>query len=273
MSSISFDRAADYYDETRGYPPGVDAAIAAAIAAAAGAGPATRFLEVGAGTGRIALPLIAAGGDYSGIDLAPLMLDRLRAKIAAFQAGHPEAQPRAALTLGDATALPYSDGEFDAVLTVHVLHLISGWEQALGEIDRVLKPGGCYLNCADSFTTEAAKRSVQHLWTTIVRELGFPAQDGHGVGAGLDRVAEALRARGWATEQLRTVTWDVAVSPAMEVAHIAQRLWSRTWNVPDDLFAAALPRLEDAARARYGAEYDRPQHATGQFVINRARKP
>lgn len=272
MSSISFDRAAAYYDATRGYPPGVDAAIAAAIAAAAAADATTRFFEAGIGTGRIALPLIVAGYDYTGIDLAPLMVERLRAKLDAYAAAHPDFTPRVALSLGDATALPYPAGAFDVALTVHVMHLIPNWEAALDEILRVTRPGGWYLNCGDDFAANATKNHAQHVWTEIVRDLGFQAQDSRGIGAGRETINTALRQRGMAPEVLRTVTWDAPMTPAAEVARIGQRLWSRTWDVPDAIFAASLPRLDAAMRAQYGAAYEQPQPASGQFIITRARK-
>jgi SAM-dependent methyltransferase len=44
------------------------------------AGPAGRVLELGIGTGRIALPLVARGLDIHGVDASPAMVARLRAK-------------------------------------------------------------------------------------------------------------------------------------------------------------------------------------------------
>ena len=58
MSPASFDRAAEYYDTTRGYAPGSAEGIRDAIVTYTGAGRNARFLELGVGTGRIALPFI-----------------------------------------------------------------------------------------------------------------------------------------------------------------------------------------------------------------------
>jgi ubiquinone/menaquinone biosynthesis C-methylase UbiE len=49
---------------------------------------------------------------------------------------------RATLRRTDATALPFADGRFDAVLSVLMLHHVVAWEQALTEAVRVLRPGG-----------------------------------------------------------------------------------------------------------------------------------
>ncbi len=70
------DRMADVYDEWLGVPGGTDDE-AAFLAGLAGAGPA---LELGIGTGRVALPLAQAGVDVRGIDASEAMVERLRAK-------------------------------------------------------------------------------------------------------------------------------------------------------------------------------------------------
>ena len=49
---------------------------------------------------------------------------------------------RAALSVQDATSLPYADETFDAVLIANALHIMPRPEKALAEIYRVLKPGG-----------------------------------------------------------------------------------------------------------------------------------
>ncbi|MGQ9836552.1 MAG: hypothetical protein ACUVRV_00945 [Cyanobacteriota bacterium] len=53
--SVCFDRAASFYDVTRGFPAGVDEEIADAILSAVEATQNTYFLEVGIGTGRLSL--------------------------------------------------------------------------------------------------------------------------------------------------------------------------------------------------------------------------
>ncbi len=130
--SVSFDRAADYYDATRALPA---AAMERVLGALEGRmRPAGRALEIGAGTGRYTVPLRAAGVDIMGLDLSGPMLRRLRQK-----------DTRLPVAQGDATALPFADGTFGAVLAVHVLHLVPGWRAALAEAVRVLRRRGLLL--------------------------------------------------------------------------------------------------------------------------------
>src|SRR5579862_5408899 len=123
--SISFDRAASYYDATRGFPPEAVELVASAIVAASDAGPRARWFEPGVGTGRIALPLIKRGCHYTGVDLSPRMLEVLRAKL---DATLPDWPTRVTLIEGDITALPLPDATFDVAVAVHVFHLVSSWE-------------------------------------------------------------------------------------------------------------------------------------------------
>jgi hypothetical protein len=49
--SVTFNQAADFYDETRGFPPGEEAHVGALVARAGQLTRTSRVLEVGIGTG------------------------------------------------------------------------------------------------------------------------------------------------------------------------------------------------------------------------------
>jgi SAM-dependent methyltransferase len=135
VGGISFDRAADYYDATRRLPDDVDARVSEILHSELR--HRGRALEIGVGTGRIALPLVQRGIDLIGMDLARTMLARLVAK------GR-RANPLW-LVAGDGTALPLAGASVDAVLMCHVLHLVPDWRGALDEAVRVLRPHGVLL--------------------------------------------------------------------------------------------------------------------------------
>src|SRR5690348_12256315 len=99
--SLSFDRVAECYDATRGFPPGIDQQIGAGFRRASGLPAGARLLEIGVGTGRIAIPLAAQGYRYTGVDISTAMMQRLRERL-------PDS---IALDLvrADATALPLRD--------------------------------------------------------------------------------------------------------------------------------------------------------------------
>lgn len=135
VAGVSFDRAADYYDATRGLPGDIAKSVADVLSSELSG--AELCLEIGVGTGRIALPLAERGIDLVGIDLAPSMLARPLAN-----AGGSLPFP---LVTGDVTSLPLAAASVDAVLGCHVLHLIPDWQFALDEAGRVLRPDGVLL--------------------------------------------------------------------------------------------------------------------------------
>src|SRR5689334_24267582 len=110
-NSISFDRAAHFYDRTRLlHEPIAKHGIQAILDLT---GPKARVLDVGTGTGRISIPLLERGLDLIGCDLSAKMLMRLQEK-----------RPSARIVQADASLLPFPASHFDVVLTVHVMHLI-----------------------------------------------------------------------------------------------------------------------------------------------------
>lgn len=98
-------------------------------------GPRRRILDAGCGTGvNLAwLRRYAGGGEVFGIDLVRTALDFCRER------GHPS------LAQASVTALPFADDSFDLVTSFDVLVQLPGEgadEAALGEMWRVLRPGG-----------------------------------------------------------------------------------------------------------------------------------
>src|SRR5688572_6901742 len=93
-----------------------------------------RVLEVGVGTGRN-LPLYAADGSVTGIELSPAMLAIARRRAAGLGLD-------VDLRTGDAQALPFGDESFDTVVCALSLCTIPDPATAIAEMRRVLVPGG-----------------------------------------------------------------------------------------------------------------------------------
>jgi SAM-dependent methyltransferase len=98
-----------------------------------------RVLEIGPGTGYYSLDLaewLGAEGTLELFDIQQEMLDHTMRRVAE------RGLTNVIATLGDATALPHADDSFDAVVLTAVLGEIPDQAAALGEIARVLRPGG-----------------------------------------------------------------------------------------------------------------------------------
>ncbi len=127
QESISFDRLASVYDETRGGVIRGEGFARDLMTWVRG----PRILEIGVGTGAVALPLSEKlGTPVFGIDLSRAMLDRARERLGPIVA------------VGDAQQLPVASGSTDSVLVVWVLQLVSDMAAVMSEIKRVLRPGG-----------------------------------------------------------------------------------------------------------------------------------
>ncbi|MFI9202951.1 class I SAM-dependent methyltransferase [Streptomyces sp. NPDC053048] len=98
--------------------------------------PAGRALDVACGTGRQTERLLALGHRPVGVDASPTMLDRARRKL-----------PGGAFVVADMCALPFTSGGFDVVTCCLGLAHQAGLRQAVGELARMLRPGGHAIVC------------------------------------------------------------------------------------------------------------------------------
>jgi ubiquinone/menaquinone biosynthesis C-methylase UbiE len=280
MSPISFDRAAEYYDTTRGYAEGSAERIRDAIVAYTGAGPGTRFLELGVGTGRIALPFIRAGYHYMGVDVSSAMMARLASKLAGDQIA---AAYRYELRQADITALPFEAACFDVIIAVHVLHLVEGWQQAVQQARRVLRPGGWLLCGSDETPGEdgasadarlPAPLRVRRKWWEMRRELGLGRSAGRSNAHGYDaRLSEYLRSTGARVERVRLAAFAL---PPISAREMAERIKARVFSSDWDTAAAAQAHLSaglDEWLAQTIEAPDAPETIEGEFMAITATWP
>ena len=122
---------------------GQASAIHRETVALAGVAPGESVLDVGCGTGTLAIMAKAkagAGGEVHGVDAAPEMIEVAREKAA-------KRRVDVQFRVGLIEELPFPDDEFDIVLSTFMLHHLPDdlKRQGFAEIHRVLKPGGRFL--------------------------------------------------------------------------------------------------------------------------------
>lgn len=140
QASTYGDRFADVYDDWYGEVTDADVCTRrlAGLIAEAGGGP---VLELGIGSGRLALPLARRGIEVHGIDASAAMLDRLRAKPGA---------GAIRLTQGDMADLDLPEGPpfsivFVAFNTFFNLGSVDAQQRCLRRVAERLAPGGLFV--------------------------------------------------------------------------------------------------------------------------------
>jgi SAM-dependent methyltransferase len=167
-----FDRMAATYDELEPWYVHLYARLDAIVRAALPHPDASgaRALDAGCGTGFQMALLRELGFNTHGVDLSGGLLALARRKF-----------PGAPLARGDLESLPYRDGAFDVVVCCgSTLSFVDAPERALGELARVLAPGGALLV------------ECEHKWSLDLAWTLASALTGDALGYGVPR-ADAWR--------------------------------------------------------------------------------
>jgi SAM-dependent methyltransferase len=257
--SVSFDRAAEFYDETRADPPPVANALTDALLVELEKAGTGRVLEIGIGTGRIARPLAERGIRVTGLDIAPRMVAKLREQLAP-QHLTPD------ISLGDATALPVKDASFRAALGVHILHLVGSLEGAVAEIARALAPGGVYLSPYLRFSNEPWRPGFAK-WDELVAKRDF-------VPRHRPREAEINAALSRALGEPTTTVYATDIdktTPREHLQRFRDRVDAWSWGYPDEVFAEILEEFESWYPSQY-PELDVESGARIEHTLTKWRK-
>ncbi|GEC03317.1 methyltransferase [Streptomyces spinoverrucosus] len=232
---LDYTDEAERYDSSRG---GEARAAAAAEGVLSLVPRQTRsLLDVACGTGIVTRRLAAAraGMRVTGADLTYAM------------ARHAAARLPGTVVLADCRRLPFRDGEFDAVTSVWLLHLLQRPEHvraAVAECARVLRPGGVYVTTVDKAAAHNVGSDIDAILASRPRSPVLDASSAvesyaaeHGLRpAGLTR----FPGRGQGRSPRRTIAdlrrgWFVTLPPGHPLA---------------DGFAARLAELPDQDRPR-----------------------
>jgi demethylmenaquinone methyltransferase / 2-methoxy-6-polyprenyl-1,4-benzoquinol methylase len=147
-----FDRIAPVYDAmNHAMTAGLDRRWRAETARAV-VSPGDRVLDSCCGTGDLAIACLRAGGRVTGLDFSERMLDRARRK-----------SDEVEWVEGDALALPFAEGSFDAATVGFGVRNLEDLGKGLGELRRVLRPGG-RLAILEITTPRGLLRPFYKLW-------------------------------------------------------------------------------------------------------------
>lgn len=235
--SVNFDRAAEFYDATRDAGDEIATWTVDLLEREfAGRG---RALEIGVGTGAVALPLTDRGVDLVGMDVSTAMMAKLMAK-AGGRAPFP-------LVRGDATRMPLRDGAVVGAYARHVLHLIADWRTVVAELCRVVGDGVVLVTVGGG-----ASEDWLELWDAMA--MGPEAEPvGLDVARdGVDALDEAFAAAGGALRGVEETVRADLDTVAQAFDEVRRRSPSWTWRVSDEVLDQAIERGTAWTLDRYG---------------------
>ena len=196
-------------------------------------------LEVGVGTGRMALPLYESGVEIAGIDLSEEMMAKLVDKSGG-RAPFP-------LVVGDAVALPFRDESFGAGLVCHVLHLINHWPAALLELVRVVRPGGVILIDWGGWGRGWSREITDRFCKEAGVRLPFPLNEGEP-----PRIGQIMRSLGTRARDLPPVQDVQTGTVATQIERLRSAIYSFTWGLGEEERRRAAEAVLPWAKERFG---------------------
>lgn len=249
MTSVNFDRASDFYDATRGFPPEVAPHIGNFLVESGGLTATDSILEIGIGTGRVALPLAPYVRSITGADISRNMMQRLREK---------QKSEAIYLAQADAMRLPFADDTFDAGVVVHVLHLVSDPLVVISELQRVLKPGAKLLHC---------RGRVRGLFDELNAAWQASKPETQSINR-WDKINALLPENGWQPVGEFQFPYTIVETPGDYLDKLQNRIWSATWALSDEEHAHSVEAVKAAIAQHYANDYDRKIENPTAFVVS-----
>jgi ubiquinone/menaquinone biosynthesis C-methylase UbiE len=208
-------------------------------------------LEIGVGSGLVALRLWTAGTTVIGLDFNRSMLSRLAERL-----------PDAPAVQGDALHLPFGSATGGSVVLSNVLHLIPDWRGALTEIARVIRTGGSLVvNLGAGGTAPPEVREVRRRFLSHFDDLG----SGHGPTTE-DELTEALAGAGFEAATPVTASGTTHRTLREVITRLERNPFAWPSGTPREVLESAAADVRDFALAQFGSIDEPLEHrATVRF--------
>ncbi len=247
-----FDQLAELYDETRGGEErGEQYAADLAARLPREDGP---ILEVGVGTGVVALGLVRRGRRVIGLDISSPMLTRARVRLGPV------------VILGDAGAMPVATASVAHAVSVWVIHAVAEPARLFSEVARVLRPGGRFVVC----TTQ--RPAGDDIIGQIIWQMGAAVdarREGRPRGVTADEVLDWAGSAGFSGD-VRSFDREFCSTPSQELDAISRRAWPALRQLDENQIEEVTRPAIEALRALPEGDYTRRMTAE-LLVLHRKR--
>jgi ubiquinone/menaquinone biosynthesis C-methylase UbiE len=241
-----YDAVAPSFDRHRALPDAAAKAVRAAVLDVLP--PSPRLIDLGAGSGRIGWSFVAAGDDYTGVDLSFGMLHAFHQR-----------QRRAALIQADGCALPFRDKIFDAALLVQIFGGLTRWRALIDETLRVLRPGGVLLLGRTRTPDDGIDARMKRQLDAFIAGRAAAEKSNSRAQAEL-----YLEERAFDTREIDAARWNVRRAPRDFLDRHGGG--ARFSTLPEGVRATALSQLAAWASDTFGS-LDAPFSETHRFTL------
>jgi SAM-dependent methyltransferase len=240
MFISAYDASAPSFDRHRALPDGVVKAIRTVVLGSIGETRRPRLLDLGAGTGRIGWPFVAADDDYVAVDLS---LDMLRTFL-----GRPECLGApSCLVQADGRNLPFPDATFDAVMLIHVLGGMSDWARLVTEARRVLLSAGRIFVGRSVLPADGVDSRMKRRLASLLGDMGVVSNRNNM----RDEVQSRLGSVSRSASSVSVACWNADRTPREFLQR--HRTGARFSALPQPIREVALQRLEAWAGVEFGS--------------------
>jgi SAM-dependent methyltransferase len=219
--------------------------------------PGSRIIDIGAGTGRVSVPLAGLGFRVVALDPAVPMLQAMRQK------SGPGMVPCVA---AEGARLPFRRSSLDAVVLARLLYLVPDWKNLLSETKDVLRPGGKLFHEWGNGSADEAWVQVREKARSLFQNAGIENPFHPGARSEAE-IEHFLRDLGL----LHTKRIDAGAGPAITLADFLSKIesgeLSYIWNIPKEVQDSCLPQLKRWCESRFDLDLPAPMPAELHWTV------
>ena len=215
------------------------------------------IIDIGAGTGRVAVALAGNGFKVVGVDPSVPMLQAMQQK---------SAEALVLAVAAEGARLPLRKSSVDALVLARLLYLVADWQDLLHEAKDVLRRGGILFHEWGNGDASEPWVQVRERARSLFQEAGIEAPF-HPGARSEDEVDRFLRDLGFHQQELI----DAGIGPAITLADFLNRIqsgeFSYVWNVPKDVQTACLANLRRWCESKFNLYEPAPMPAKLHWAV------
>jgi SAM-dependent methyltransferase len=208
------------------------------------------IIDVGAGTGRLAVALASKGFQVFAVDPSVSMLQTIQRK----------SEVLVAAVTADGTCLPFRRDSADAIVLARLLYLVADWQGLLREAKGVLRRGGILFHEWGNGDASEAWVQVREKARSLFQEAGVETPFHPGARSEFEVDSYVCDLGFHRREQIQA-----GAGPAVTLADFLNKIqsgeFSYVWNVPKDVQDFCLPQLRRWCESKFDLYQPAPMPA------------